>query len=287
MMRNIGSVRNRGFEFFVNSQNINRKLIWSTDLNFSFNRNTVLELVNNNQDIFPTSFVNPLNIIRVGEPLGSFWGLIREGVYQNQKEINEHLANPGRTRPGDLKYRDLNNDGIIDSKDRTILGNNNPDFIYGMTNNFSYGQWDLSVQIYGVQGMTVMNLNPVVLEDRQTQTNSYKTLLNRWHGEGTGNTVAAVRINSSLNISNRHAEDGSYLRLRNISLGYRIPKKVLHRTGIADAALSASLVNWVTFTKYSGYDPEVSTYGGHINQGTEFSSYPASKSLVVNLRINF
>ncbi len=286
-LKNIGSIQNNGFEFALNSVNLDGKLRWTTDLNFSINKNKVLSLVNNNQDIFITSFVNPLNIVRVGEPLGSFWGLIRVGVFQNQDEINAYLKNPGKTRPGDLKYADLNKDGAIDAKDRTILGNNNPKYIFGMINTLSYGPWEFVSEIYGVQKVTVMNLNPVVLEDRQTETNSYKTLLNRWHGEGTSNTIAAVRINSNLNISNRHAQDGSYVRFRNISLGYHLPSSLLSKVKISGATISISAIDFFTITNYEGYDPEVSTYGGHANQGIEFSSYPASKSLVATLRINF
>jgi TonB-linked SusC/RagA family outer membrane protein len=287
-LMNIGSVQNTGFEFSVSSVNIQReKLRWSTDFNFSFNRNKVLALANNNQDIFLTSFVNPLNIVRVGQPLGSFWGLRRIGVFQDQQEINGYLANPGSTRPGDLKYADINGDRVIDSKDRMILGNNTPRFIYGMSNNISFGAFDFISEIYGVQGVTVMNLNPIVLEDRQTETNSYKTLLNRWHGPGTSNTVAAVRINSNLNISNRHAQNGSYLRVRNISFAYHLSNALLSRIKVNGATLTASAIDWFTITKYEGYDPEVSTYGGHANQGIEFSSYPSSKSLLLSLRINF
>jgi TonB-linked SusC/RagA family outer membrane protein len=288
MMKNIGSVSNKGFELTMNTVNFNGKFKWFTNMNVSFNKNKVLELANGGQDLFPVTFVNPLIIIREGEPLGSFWGLTREGIYQNEEEISEHLRNPGTTVPGDIKYKDLYNDGVIDSNDRSILGDNNPDFIYGFTNDFVYGPWSLSVQISGVQGMEVMNLNPIVLEDRQTLTNSYKTLLNRWHGEGTGNNeVAMVRISSQLNISDRHVEDGSYLRFKNISLGYELPQKFTNIFKIDSAKLTFSLIDWFTITNYSGYDPEVSTYGGHASQGIEFSSYPNSKSALMSLNINF
>jgi TonB-linked SusC/RagA family outer membrane protein len=286
-LENIGSVQNNGLEFTLNTVNLNGKLRWTTDFNIAYNKNKVLSLANHNQDVFLTSFVNPLNIIRVGKPLGSFWGLIRTGVFQNQAEINSYLTTPGSTRPGDLKYADLNHDGVINSNDRTFLGNNNPKYIYGMTNNLSLGPWEFTAEIYGVQGVTVMNLNPIVLEDRQTETNSFKTLLNRWHGEGTSNTVAAVRINSNLNISTREAQNGSYLRIRNLSFGYHLPKAMLSKANINDLTVTASAINYFTFTKYEGFDPEVSTYGGHANQGIEFSSYPASKSLMLGLRVTF
>lgn len=289
MLRNIGSVSNKGVEIAVSSLIVDRKLKWMTNLNAFFNKNEVLSLVNENQDIFLTAFVNPLSIVRVGESLGSFWGLVREGVYQNQTEINDHLANPGTKRPGDLRYKDIDEDGIIDSRDRTILGNNTPRLIYGISNTISYGRWNLYFQVNGVQGVTVMNLNPVVLEDRQTQTNSLKTLLNRWHGEGTSNTVAAVRINSDLNISNRHAEPGSYLRVRNISLGYDLPSSLLRKLNISSATITGTAIDWFTFTRYGGYDPEVANLGtrGHYDQGLDFSGYPSYKSLMVSLMINF
>jgi len=288
MMKNIGSVSNKGIELTLNSTNIDKKLKWFTNLNFSFNKNEVLKLANNGQDIFPVNFVNDVTIIREGEPLGSFWGLQREGIYQNVEEVNAHLKNPGTTVPGDIKYKDINNDRVINSSDRSILGDNNPDFIYGLTNDFTYGPWSLTVQINGVQGMNVANLNPIVLEDRQTLTNSYRTLLNRWHGEGTGNNkIAMVRISSQLNISDRHIEDGSYLRFKNISLGYELPASFTRKIKISSAKITASLIDWFTITDYSGYDPEVSTYGGHASQGIEFSSYPNSKSLLLGLIINF
>lgn len=288
MLKNIGSVMNKGVEFTMNSVNIDKKFKWYTNLNVSFNKNEVIELANNGQDIFPIWFVNPVTIIREGESLGSFWGLTREGIYQNEEEIQAHLKNPGTTVPGDIKYKDLNNDQVIDSKDRSILGDNNPDFIYGLTNDFVYGPWSLTVQVSGVQGMQVANLNPIVLEDRQTLTNSYKSLLDRWHGEGTGNNeVAMVRISSQLNISDRHIEDGSYLRFKNIALGYNLPKSITQKLRISDAKLTVSLIDWFTITNYEGYDPEVSTMGGHASQGIEFSSYPNSKSFLVGLNINF
>lgn len=288
MMNNIGSVRNKGMEVTINSVNFDKKFKWNTNMNLSFNKNEVLELANGGQDIFPVWFVNPVTIIREGEPLGSFWGLTREGIYQNEAEVKSHLKNPGTTVPGDIKYKDQNGDGIIDSNDRRILGDNSPDFIYGLTNDFNYGPWSLSVQISGVQGMQVANLNPIVLEDRQTLTNSYKTLLDRWHGEGTGNNeIAMVRISSQLNVSDRHIEDGSYLRFKNIAFGYEFSKKLTTKFQIESAKLTASLIDWFTITNYEGYDPEVSTVGGHSSQGIEFSSYPNSKSFHIGLSINF
>lgn len=288
VLKNIGSVSNQGVEFSLSSVNVDQKFKWNTDFNVSYNKNKVLKLADEGQDIFTISFVNPLTILREGLEIGSFWGLQRIGIYQNEDEVSSHLANPGTTMPGDIKYKDINNDGVIDSNDRSVLGDNNPDFIYGFTNDFSYGPWSLTVQISGVKGMEVMNLNYVTSEDRQSTTNSFRNLLNRWHGEGTGNNqVAMVRISSQLNISDYHVEDGSYLRFKNISLGYDLPQSLIERLRVSSARISASLVDWITITDYSGYDPEVSTYGGHGRQGIEFSSYPNNKSILMSLNINF
>ncbi|HSI74804.1 MAG TPA: TonB-dependent receptor, partial [Lunatimonas sp.] len=281
IFRNIGRVENRGIEFMLSSVNVDRDFQWTTDANISFNDNKVLELGPEGDDIFPgPGFVTQTNILRVGQPIGSLWGWTRLGIFQNEQEVSAHGAQPN-ARPGDIKYLDLNGDGVIDSQDQTIIGNTAPKFIFGFINSFIYKNFDLIIEIQGVHGNDVMNLNPIVLEDRQTQANSYATLLDRWTPENPSNTIARVRKNSDLRLSTRHVEDGSFIRGRNISLGYNF--NLQNKEWINTLKVFASAQNFFLISDYGGYDPEVSTYGGNFGQGIEFSSYPTPRTFTLGL----
>lgn len=284
IFQNIGRVRNSGIEFMVSTVNVKNALEWTTDANISFNRNKVLELGPEGDDIFPgPNFVTETNILRVGEPIGSLWGWTRDGIFQNQEEINGS-AQP-TALPGDIRYKDINGDKVIDSKDQSIIGNTNPKFIFGLSNRLTYRKFTLDVQIQGVHGNDNMNLNPIVLEDRQTQANGYATLLDRWTPENPGNTVAKVRKNSDLRLSTRHVEDGSFIRGKNLSIGYQfVPDG---KKWFKNVNVSLSVQNFFLITKYGGYNPEVSTYAGNFGQGIEFSSYPTPRMYTAALSINF
>jgi len=283
IFRNIGRVENRGIEFMVNSVNIDRDFQWITDANISFNDNKVLELGAEGDDIFPgPGFVTQTNILRVGQPIGSLWGWKRLGIFQNEQEVSDHAAQPN-ARPGDIKYKDLNNDGVIDSQDQSIIGNTTPKFNFGFINSFTYKNFDLIIELQGVQGNDVMNLNPIVLEDRQTQANSFATILDRWTPDNPTNTIARVRKNSDLRLSTRHVEDGSFIRGRNISLGYNFNTNEIN--WVNNIKVFASAQNFFLISNYGGYDPEVSTYGGNFGQGIEFSSYPTPRTFTLGLSV--
>nr|MBI1230512.1 SusC/RagA family TonB-linked outer membrane protein [Cytophagales bacterium] len=285
IFRNIGRVENRGIEFMLSSVNVDGDFQWTTDANISFNDNKVLELGPEGDDIFPgPGFVTQTNILRVGQPIGSLWGWTRLGIFQNEQEITSHGAQPN-ARPGDIKYLDLNGDGVIDSQDQSIIGNTAPKFNFGFINSFIYKNFDLIIEIQGVQGNDVMNLNPIVLEDRQTQANSYATLLDRWTPENPSNSIARVRKNSDLRLSTRHVEDGSFIRGRNISLGYNF--NLQNKEWINSLKVFASAQNFFLISDYGGYDPEVSTYGGNFGQGIEFSSYPTPRTFTLGLSVGF
>jgi TonB-linked SusC/RagA family outer membrane protein len=283
IFKNIGKVENKGIELMVSTENIRGAVEWTTDANISFNRNKVLALGPEGDDIFPgPNFVTETNILRVGQPIGSLWGWTRDGIFQNEEEVKRG-AQPN-AKPGDIRYKDINGDGVIDSKDQSIIGNTNPKFIFGFSNRVSYKKFTLDIQIQGVHGNDNMNLNPIVLEDRQTQANSYATLLDRWTPENPSNTVAKVRKSSDLRLSTRHVEDGSFIRGKNLSVSYQFTpqKSKLYRS--ANVALSVQ--NFFLITKYGGYNPEVSTYSGNFGQGIEFSSYPTPRMFTASVNIS-
>jgi TonB-linked SusC/RagA family outer membrane protein len=279
---NIGKVANKGIELMVSTENTRGAISWTTDANISFNRNKVLALGPEEDDIFPgPNFVTETNILRVGEPIGSLWGWTRDGIFQNMEEVR-NSAQPN-ARPGDIRYKDINGDGVIDSKDQAIIGNTNPKYIFGLSNRISYKKFTLDIQIQGVQGNDNMNLNPIVLEDRQTQANSYATLLDRWTPENPSNTIAQVRKNSDLRLSTRHVESGAFVRGKNLSVSYRFMPE--SSNWYRSANLSLSVQNFFLITKYGGYNPEVSTYSGNFGQGIEFSSYPTPRMFTASVNI--
>lgn len=289
-LQNIGKVRNRGIEFSLTTRNITGKLDWTTDFNISFNRNKVLQLGPSGKPIISTSY-RESNITQVGRPIGDFYGYIFEGVYNSQEEIDKHPHLDTDT-PGDPIVKDVNKDGKISTADRTVLGNYQPDFGYGMNNTFKYKGFDLSVFIQGVYGNEIMDLGKYQTGSMTGRTNSKGMARDRWRSpEDPGNgkifkasiDVYGVRRNSSTFMM----EDGSYLRIRSITLGYNFNPDLLSKMKINSARIYLSSLNPFTFTKYDGYNPEVSTYDSALTPGIDYFNYPLSKSLTLGINVTF
>lgn len=289
---NTGKVQNKGVEIALTSKNIVGKFSWNTSLNVSFNKNKVVSLYQNTP-MFIGSGIGlngTLATNTVGYPINSFYGYVMQGIFQTQKEVdNAAVQVPGadpynRTSAGDVRFRDLNNDGVINDGDRTILGDPNPQFIYAITNNFSYAGFDLSIFLQGVQGNDIFNANNVFQESMAVAQNQTERVLGRWEGEGTSNTMPRAIFNDPNNnsrISSRFIEDGSYMRIKNITLGYTLPGTLIHRYKVQQIRIYASAQNLATFTKYSGFDPEVPS------NGVDFNVYPVTRVLSLGLNITF
>jgi len=289
---NTGKVQNKGVEIALTSKNFVGKFSWNTSLNVSFNKNKVVSLYQNTP-MFIGSGIGlngTLATNTVGYPINSFYGYVMQGIFQTQKEVdNAAVQVPGadpynRTSAGDVRFRDLNNDGVINDGDRTILGDPNPQFIYAITNNFSYTGFDLSIFLQGVQGNDIFNANNVFQESMAVAQNQTERVLGRWEGEGTSNTMPRAIFNDPNNnsrISSRFIEDGSYMRIKNITLGYTLPGTLIHRYKVQQIRIYASAQNLATFTKYSGFDPEVPS------NGVDFNVYPVTRVLSLGLNITF
>ena len=292
---NAGSVENKGFEFALTTNNIDgKKFSWNTNLNFSLNRNKVLDLNGeyeryvgaSSSSLFVGSGLGNTSVLRVGEPIGSFFGYVFDGIWQTPEEIT---ASGTKTvvRPGDPRYKDLNGDGTITAADRTIIGRAQPKFIYGMTNGFKYGGFNLSVFIQGVQGSDVLNLNRYELESGITTTNKLKTVNDRWTGPGTSNTIprAGSTIRRSTGIVNDVLEDGSFVRLKTVTLGYTLPK---FGNTVKSASIYVTAQNLVTLTKYTGYDPEVNSFGrDNLSLNTDYNAFPSTRTFIAGVRLGF
>lgn len=288
--KNIGSVQNTGFEFTLNTINITTKdFEWTTDFNLSFNRNKILELGEANDDIFPGPwFLSQTNVLRVGEAVGSFYGLVREGTWQSNEE---KLAATYGDKPGDIKHADLNKDGKINDSDRKIIGNAYPDFFGALFNTFRYKNFDLTLDLQYSFGNDVLNLSRHSAEDRTGQANSYATVLDGWTPDHQEDTMIAQnrpsRAGYTTTVDTRMVEDGSFVRGRNLILGYNFPKEFLKSQGISRLRIYASLQNFFLITDYTGYDPEVSTYGDAFAQGITFFEYPKPITFTLGININF
>ncbi|MRG47851.1 SusC/RagA family TonB-linked outer membrane protein [Chitinophaga sp. SYP-B3965] len=278
---NAGEVSNKGIEVSLNIKNNDRAFKYSINANMATVTNTVEKLHVNLPNI-------PTNISRseAGHPLSAFYGYVMEGIYQNAAEITSHLHNTLNTediKPGDIKFKDLNNDGEINDNDRTFIGNPNPKLSYGLSLSGSFKNFDLGILFQGVQGVDKYNdLRKITDYDTRPFNHSIRTL-EAWHGEGTSNTVprSTFRDNGSSRTSDIFVEDASYLRLKNLEIGYSFASLLKRtNTGIQNVRLYISTQNLFTITDYTGLDPESTDF---FDQGT----YPQSRALLFGVNVQF
>jgi TonB-linked SusC/RagA family outer membrane protein len=325
---NVGSLRNQGIELTLNTVNIDSKsgFSWRTNLVFSLNRSKVLSMDTASSSIEkPFSVGDDNNVVTrtaVGQPIGQFWGYKVIGRF-NKAEDFYYKDNTGAVRPvalpegsgielsktwiGDYIFADLNGDGVINNSDCTFIGNPAPKFTYGIGNTFSYKGLDLTIFLTGSYGNDVMNYNRRWIESPRENTNLLRTVLDYAHIEridpnGTDDyrnlhvvsgdphmpRISASRTNANNRVSDLYIEDGSYLRIQNISIGYTLPKKWIAKAGLQNVKVYANLQNVYTFTKYSGYDPEIgSMYGDALMNGLDYGRYPSPRIYTFGMNVTF
>lgn len=286
---NAGKMENRGVEVSVRSNNLTGDFSWTTNMTFAYNKNKVIDL---NDTVPLTSGSIGLNynlaLIQAGYPINMFYGFVTDGIFQNQDEVDRHAVQvPGndpfnRTSPGDIRFKDMNNDGVIDDKDRVLLGNPNPKFIFSLGNTFAYKRFDLTIFFQGMTGNQILNANRIWAEAMSVAQNQTTLTLDRWTGEGTSQLVPRAVFNDpnkNARPSDRFVEDGDYLRLKNLIIGYTLPQSVLARLNMSSLRIYVSAVNLLTWTKYTGFDPEVGT------SGIDSSVYPVTSTYSIGLNI--
>lgn len=280
---NAGKVRNTGFEFTLNTVNLRGPLGWETSVTYTYNKNKIKDLnsavpyyINQINNSYVTMLANHF-------PINVFYGYVTDGVFQNAREVEQHASQPG-AEPGDIRFKDLDNNGVINDNDRTVLGNPNPTHMFSMNNLLTWKGFELSIYLQGVAGNKIFNANKIDLTGMSAAYNQLTDVLGRWHGEGTSHTMPRAVYgdpNQNNRVSNRFVESGSYLRLKTITLAYNFPKQWLNALTIENARLTLSCENVATLTGYSGFDPEVG-----IN-GIDLSAYPISRTFNIGLNFNF
>lgn len=301
-MLNIGSIRNRGFEFTLETVNIKtRQFQWSTSFNIAFNRNRILGLVDNQNTLqssvtWETHFNSQFPYIsQVGKPTGMMYGFIYEGTYKPEDfDANGNLKSGipaykgNKMQPGDLKYRDLNGDGKIDDYDRTIIGCGQPLHTGGFNNSFNWKNFDLNIFFSWSYGNDILNANRLIFESGwKAQTNQLASYAGRWTPDNPTSDIPRAGATGSEEYSSRVIEDGSFLRLKNVSLGYTIPSRQLRKAGISSLRVYVSADNIWTLTNYSGPDPEVSTRNSVLTPGFDWSAYPRAYGFTAGVNITF
>ncbi|MGC1631810.1 MAG: SusC/RagA family TonB-linked outer membrane protein, partial [Gelidibacter sp.] len=289
---NAGKIRNQGIELVATTYNINKdNFKWSTDLVFAYNKNEVIDINGNTPLTTGSIGLNySLGRIQPGQPINVFYGFVQDGIFQTIEEVNNHAIQiPGNdpansTSPGDIRFKDLNSDGIINDTDRTFIGNPNPKFNYSLNNTFSFGHFNLSIFLQGVYGNDIFNANRLYTENMSVTTNQSTAVLDRWRGPGTSNTVPRAVFgdpNNNNRQSTRYIEDGSYLRLKNVNLSYTIPLERFQNALFSSVKIYVSGQNLFTITNYSGFDPEVGP------NGIDNNIYPITKTFTLGATLGF
>ncbi|WP_304065304.1 TonB-dependent receptor [Pedobacter glucosidilyticus] len=289
---NIGKVNNRGIEITLSNSSKIGKLTLTNNINYSSNRNKVVDLGGVNSIV--TIAESVLNFItEVGKPVGNYYTLVQTGIFKDQADIDNpaNATVPG-AKPGDFKFKDVDGNGVINSNDREITGNYLPKFTYGYSGQLQYGAFDLNVAIQGVYGNTIANINQRHYNSGESFANNTTDVLNAWKSPeqpGNGTVARANRSQRGLNstISTYHLEDGSYLRVRDITLGAKLPTKHIQKAGFSNVRLYFTAQNAFTFTKYNGYNPEASLNSGALTPGIDYGSYPIAKAFILGLNLNF
>jgi TonB-dependent starch-binding outer membrane protein SusC len=301
--QNIGEMENSGIEVGINATPISssKGLTWTTDFNIAFNRNKIVSL---SSDVLPfgSGFAS---WVQAGQPLGAFRGYRKVGIFQNQGEID--AANGGSptgvyqstlTRPGDFKFKDIDGDGVITGNDQEILGSAQPDFIGGWNNNLTYKGFDFSFFFQFVQGNKIWNHTRVFAEGMNSIFGQFESTKRAWTPTNTNTEVPRAVFgdpNNNRRNSDYWLEDGSFIRMKNIVLGYSLPNSLVNKIGLSRFRVYASAQNLFTITKYSGFDPEVSTFNSASNGntaanaavGTDFLTFPQSRTVTVGVNLTF
>jgi TonB-linked SusC/RagA family outer membrane protein len=288
---NIGKVNNKGIELSLSNTSQLGKLKWSNSVNYSANRNKVLSL-GGQQSIITKANGVIFFITEVGKPIGNYYTLVQTGIFKDQADINNTPAKVPNSHPGDFKFQDVNGDGIIDGNDKTITGNYQPKFTYGYSTQLQYGIFDFSASAQGVYGNTIANIAQRHYNSGESYGNNTIDALQRYYSPtnpGNGRVAIADRSQTGLNsqISTYHLSPGSYLRIRDLTLGATLPGKMTKSIGLASARIYVSALNPFTFTKYNGYNPEVSVNANPLTPGVDYGSYPISKTFLLGLNIKF
>lgn len=280
---NAGKVTNKGIEITLHTQNLKGVLGWETLLSYTYNKNKINDL--NSSTPYYINQVNNsyVTMLAKGYPINVFYGYVTDGIFQNEKEVHDHASQVG-AEPGDIRFKDLNHDGVINDEDRTVIGNPNPSHLFSINNSLNWRGFELSIYLQGVAGNKIFNANKIDLTGMSAAYNQLTEVLSRWNGEGTSNVIPRAVYsdpNGNNRISDRFVESGSYLRLKTISLSYNFPLQWVKILSVESARLTLSCENVATITGYSGFDPEVG-----IN-GIDLSSYPVSRTFNIGFNVNF
>lgn len=309
VFKNIGSLSNEGFEFTLKTTNMRKKnFSWTSNFNIGFNKNEIIKLTRNQHTMFNLMTVGQNNAdlyaSRIGYPAGMFYGYIFDGIYQEEDFdvtstgayiLKPHLATNGADRdkiqPGHIRYKDLNGDGIVDDKDMSIIGRGQPIHAGGFANNFSYKAFQLHVFLQWSYGNDLFNANRVIFDGNYIKLfnlNQYATFNDRWTPENRSNTMYKVGGEGPAGyFSDRTLEDGSYLRLKTVSLTYTLPSALVKRAYLSKLSVRAAVQNLLTFTNYSGLDPEVSTRHSVLTPGFDYSPYPQARTVTFGISAAF
>lgn len=290
---NVGSVRNRGVEFSIDWRNYSPTFSYSMGFNAAYNQNKITH-IGNEQGVLPGASWAIAGMVtrgQVGMPIGYFWGYRTDGLFQNQADIFRHVNRNGNllqpnARPGDVRFVDVDGDGAITPSDRTKIGNPMPDWTFGYNANFRYRNFDLSMLIVGSLGNDIFN--GMIRQDLRF-TNRTTEILERWTGEGTSNQIPRftwIDTNHNYRVSDLFIEDGSFLRMRNLQIGYSIPSNLLNRIRATNWRIYVSVENLFTLTRYSGADPEIGAMSP-FNAGIDRGVYPHARTFRIGTSLSF
>lgn len=280
-LENAGKIENRGLEFQLSSKNLVNKFKWNTDFNISFNHNKVLDMVGTFIKVGSIESRGNTSIAQEGLPLGTFWGYIYDGV---------------DPQTGNAVYRDTDKSGDINENDKTVIGNANPKYSFGMTNSFSYKNFTLDVFVQGIEGNQIFNATRVLSEGMTDGKSQSAAVLKRWTTAGQITNIPRQSLNdpgipdptyNSL-ISSRYIENGSYIRVKSVTLGYNLPEGIRNKLRMSNCLIYVTGENLLTATKYSGFDPEVSAFGAsNTAPGVDFGTYPQSRDILIGINVTF
>lgn len=330
---NVGRMENKGFDLSLTTRNITgKKFNWTTSLTFSRNRNKILELDDDARiywrNLYWYSEFQTATRTGVGQPIGMFYGYETDGLFKDEQDILNHAVqvsdgnltseNPNgqnlvnKTQGiwiGDVKFKDLNGDGVITTEDQSIIGNPNPDFTFGFNNNFNYGPFDLTVYLQGAQGVDILNYSRVVIEGQASVFNNQaSTVANRAQVgliDPGGSDLDPSNVflmnpetdiprptttdnNGNNRMSDRFIEDGSYIRIQNIRLAYTLPAKITEKYKVGMFRVYANAQNLFTITDYSGYDPEIGSFNQDpLLQNVDMGRYPSPRTITFGIDVEF